>query len=77
MTLSTLPQFHQSRPPSGQELSWKLKNHGLAKVDCAHCRGAVSIVNFTDAVKGGDLVLYGSCTVYGNEVGRLIEGLGA
>ena len=46
----------------------------LANVYCGHCRGAVSIVNVTGTVKGGNLVLKGSCAQCGQDVARLVEG---
>lgn len=45
----------------------------LANVYCAHCRGAVSIANVTATVKGGDLLLKGTCVKCGHDVARLVE----
>lgn len=45
----------------------------LANVYCGHCRGAVSIINVTGAVKGGDLVLYGNCAACGHDLARHVE----
>ena len=49
----------------------------LANVYCGNCRGAVSIVNVTGAVKSGNLVLYGYCAKCGQDVARLVEGSNA
>jgi hypothetical protein len=46
----------------------------LANVYCGHCRDAVSIVNVSGVVKGGNLVLNGNCAQCGQDVARLVEG---
>ena len=74
MTISKLPQFSTKAAKFWAAIPAEIKKIILANVFCSRCRGAVSIVNFTGTVKGGDLVLNGSCAVCGNEVARLIEG---
>jgi hypothetical protein len=48
----------------------------LAKVFCSQCGVGVTIINYTGAIKDGDLLLRGSCAVCGHEVVRLLEGPG-
>ena len=77
MTESKLPSFSPKVSLFWAAIPVEIKQKILANVYCSHCRGAVTIVNFTGAVKGGDLVLRGSCAVCGHEVARLVEGAGA
>lgn len=74
MTESKLPSFSPKASIFWAAIPVEIKQKILANVYCAHCRGAVSIINFTGAVKGGDLVLQGSCAVCGHKVARLVEG---
>ena len=46
----------------------------LNEVWCGKCKAAVSILNITGSVEGGDLVLKGNCHQCGRPVARLIEG---
>lgn len=46
----------------------------LGNVYCGNCRGAVSIVNVTAAIKRRDFLLKGNCATCGHEVARLVEG---
>ena len=45
----------------------------LAAVFCVKCRDAVTITNFTGEEEKGDVILKGSCAVYGHEVVRVVE----
>jgi len=45
----------------------------LSNVWCSTCRHEVTITNFTGAVKGGDLLLVGLCSICRGDVARVIE----
>jgi hypothetical protein len=45
----------------------------LSNVWCGRCREAVTITNFTGAVKGGDLLLVGKCSICQEDVARVVE----
>jgi hypothetical protein len=45
----------------------------LNAVWCSNCRGAVQMIDFTDQVEKGDLILTGKCTKCGGKVVRLLE----
>jgi hypothetical protein len=45
----------------------------LANVWCSKCRDETTITNFTGAVKGGDLLLVGLCSICRGDVARVIE----
>ena len=45
----------------------------LANVWCGKCSQGVTITDFSGAVKGGDLLLSGSCSECQGAVARLIE----
>jgi len=68
-----LPQFSAGASKLWNAIPADARKLLLANVYCGHCRGAVSILNVTGAVKGGDLVLYGNCAVCGHDVARHIE----
>jgi hypothetical protein len=46
----------------------------LEKVFCSKCGVGVRIINYTGAIKDGDLLLRGNCAVCEHEVVRLLEG---
>ena len=45
----------------------------LANVWCSKCRSGVRIVDQTGPVVGGDLLLYGICSVCQGDVARVVE----
>lgn len=49
------------------------KKQLLSNVWCGKCSHAVTITNFTGAVKAGDLLLVGKCAECHGDVARLIE----
>jgi hypothetical protein len=46
----------------------------LGNVYCVRCGGGVSIINASETMKQGDLVLEGKCSKCGHGVARLVEG---
>jgi hypothetical protein len=45
----------------------------LSNVWCSKCKDETTITNFTGAVKGGDLLLVGLCSICRGDVARVIE----
>jgi len=45
----------------------------LSNIWCGKCRDEVTITNFTGAVRGGDLLLVGKCSICQGDVARVIE----
>ena len=73
MEIESLPSF---TPPAAK--LWKaipedIRKKLLSNVWCAHCRQETTITNFSGAVKGGNLLLVGRCTVCHKDVARVIE----
>jgi hypothetical protein len=73
MTVVQLPRLSDQASKLWNAIPTDAKKKLLANVFCGHCRGAVSIVNVTGTVKGGDLVLNGNCAVCGHDVARHVE----
>lgn len=77
MANTQLHGFSEQAAVFWNALSADVRAKILTNVYCGHCRGETSILNVTGAVKGGDLVLKGSCAKCGQEVARLVEGPGS
>jgi hypothetical protein len=60
-------RFWQGLPDGHKELI-------IANVWCGSCRNAMTIVNFSGKVEGGDLILEGECQKCGDPIARLIDG---
>ncbi len=45
----------------------------LMNVRCGHCKRSTTIIDYTDAVRKGDLVLTGVCQTSGSIVIRLVK----
>jgi hypothetical protein len=73
MTVVQLPRLSAQASKLWNAIPIDARRKILANIYCGHCRGAVSIVNVTGKVKGGDLVLNGNCAVCGDDVARLVE----
>lgn len=73
MSVEPIPNF---TPPAAK--LWATVPSGtkkllLSNVWCGKCRHGVTITNFTGAVKGGDLLLVGLCSICRGDVARVIE----
>jgi hypothetical protein len=73
MTIESLPSF---TPPAAK--LWKaipedIRKKLLMNVWCGHCHQGTTIINFSGAVKGGDLLLVGKCAVCHGDVARVVE----
>jgi len=73
MPLESLPNFTiraaelwKAIPPDTRDLL-------LSNVWCGKCREAVTITNFTGAVRGGGLLLVGKCSICQGDVARVVE----
>jgi hypothetical protein len=73
MPIESIPKFTapaaklwEGIPPDGRKML-------LSNVWCGNCRHEVTITNFSGAVKSGDLLLVGKCSVCHGDVARLIE----
>jgi hypothetical protein len=72
MHIESLPTF----PPAAK--LWKAippdtRKLLLSNVWRGKCRDEVTITNFTEAVRGGDLLLVGKCSICQGDVARVIE----
>lgn len=74
MTEPKLPSFTPDAALFWAAIPVEIKQKILANVYCSGCRSPVTIINFTGTIKGGDLLLQGSCAICGGKVARLIEG---
>ena len=61
MSIESIPSFTDSK---------KLL---LANVWCSTCRDETTITNFTGAVKAGELLLIGLCSICRGDVGRVVK----
>lgn len=73
MSVESIPNFSQPAAKLWANISADAKKQLLATVWCGKCRHGVTIKNFTGAVKGGDLLLVGTCSECHSDVARLIE----
>jgi hypothetical protein len=73
MTIESLPEFTVPAAKLWAAIPVDARKRLLANVWCGKCRHAVTITNFTGAVKAGDLLLVGKCSECHGDVARLIE----
>jgi len=73
MPVESIPKFTRPAAKLWATVPAHAKMLLLSNVWCVHCRHEVTITNFTGAVKGGDLLLEGSCAECRGDVARLIE----
>lgn len=73
MTIESLPEFTAPAAKLWAAIPADARKRLLANVWCGKCRHAVTITNFTGAVKAGDLLLVGKCSECHGDVARLIE----
>ena len=67
-------QFTPQATKSWNTIPVEFQEKILENVFCSQCRVAVRIINYTGAIKDGDLLLRGNCAVCEHEVVRLLEG---
>lgn len=73
MPIESLPKFTAPAAKLWDALPADKRKLLLANVWCGNCRHSVTIVNFSGAVKAGDLLLVGKCSECHGDVARLIE----
>ena len=73
MTIESLPEFTAPAARLWAAIPVDARKRLLVNVWCGKCRHAVTITNFTGAVKAGDLLLVGKCSECHGDVARLIE----
>lgn len=73
MTVESFPNFTAPAAKLWAAIPSATKKLLLANVYCGHCRGAVTITNFSGVVRGGDLLLVGKCAECHGDVARVVE----
>ncbi len=73
MNVEKIPEFTEPAAKLCATIPADTKKLLLSNVWCSKCRDEVTITNFTGAVKGGDLLLVGLCSVCRGDVARLVE----
>jgi len=73
MSIESIPKFTGLAAKLWATIPIETKKLLLANVWCGKCRHAVTITNFTGAVKAGDLLLVGLCSECHRDVARLVE----
>lgn len=73
MTVESIPKFTRPAAKLWAKVPPHAKKLLLSNVWCVQCRHSVTITDFTGTVKGGDLVLQGSCSECRRDVARVIE----
>ena len=73
MSIESFPKFTGPAAELWAAIPAEAKKQLLSNVWCGKCRHEITITNFTGAVKGGDLLLVGSCSECHGDVARLVE----
>jgi len=73
MSVESIPEFTASAAKFWTAIPSQTRKRLLSNVWCGTCRHAVTITNFSGAIKAGDLLLVGLCSECRGNVARLIE----
>jgi hypothetical protein len=73
MKVESIPKFTPAAAKLWEAIPPHTRKLLLSNVWCGKCAHAVTITNFSGTVKGGDLLLVGSCSECFGEVARLVE----
>jgi len=73
MPIESQPTFTPEAAELWANIPADVKKRLLSNVWCSHCRREVTILNFTGAVKAGDLLLVGTCSDCRGDVARVVE----
>ena len=73
MSVETLPTFTAPANKIWSTLSHEHRKSLLADVWCSECQHEVTITNFSGAVRAGDLLLVGKCSICHGHIARVIE----
>ncbi len=74
MGVESLPNFTSPARQRWESMPVDLRQRLLSNVWCGQCRHETTIINFSGAIKGGDLLLVGQCAECRSDVARVIEG---
>ena len=73
MTVESIPKFTPPAAKLWEAIPASVRKTLLSNVWCGKCGHAITITNFSGSIKGGDLLLVGSCSECFGEVARLVE----
>ena len=73
MAIESIPKFTAPAAKLWDAIPADTRKVLLSNVWCGKCRHAVTITNFSGAVKAGDLLLVGKCSECHEDVARVIE----
>jgi hypothetical protein len=73
MSTESIPNFTDPAAKLWRAIPTEVRKRLLANVWCGNCGEAVIIKNYTGAVKAGNLLLVGECSVCHGDVARVIE----
>jgi len=73
MNIESIPTFTAPAAKLWATILPESRKKLLSSVWCSKCGRAVTITNFTGAVRAGDLLLVGKCAECHSDVARLIE----
>ena len=73
MPVEFIPKFTAPAAKLWERISTDAHKDLLSNVWCGKCRQATTISGFSGAIRGGNLLLVGKCTVCLNDVSRVIE----
>jgi hypothetical protein len=74
MTIESIPNFTKPAAKLWAAIPADTRKQLLSNVWCGKCQHEVTITNFSGAVKAGDLLLVGKCSICQGDVARVIEG---
>ena len=73
MPTESLPNFTKPAAKLWAAIPADTQKELLSNVWCGKCQHEVTITNFSGAVKAGDLLLVGKCSICQSDVARVIE----
>ncbi len=74
MTIESLPTFTKPARQRWETIPAEIRQRLLSNVWCGQFRFETTITNYSGTIKGGDLLLVGSCAECHGDVARVIEG---
>lgn len=69
-----LPTFTKSARQRWESIPADIRQRLLSNVWCGQCLHETTITNFSGTIKGGDLLLVGTCAECRSDMARVIEG---
>ena len=74
MGVASFPNFTPPARQRWESIPADIRQRLLSNVWCGQCRHETTVINFSGAIKGGDLLLVGKCGGCHDDVARVIEG---